>query len=87
MEYPPIFPSEKPKPTTTAAPTTTASQSTSTAAANDSSSAASTTSSTSASTATDNPIPGGRKKRSQTISTGYNYINVDVVTFILQQWK
>lgn len=75
MAYPLIFPTEKPKPKTTTAPTTTTNATTTASSENTTSSTANTTT---------NTTSGGRKKRSLTMSTGYNYINVEVVNFDLK---
>ena len=81
MAYPPIFPAEKPT-TTTAAPTTSTANTTS--ATQSTTTAASTNASdTTNSSATNNSSTENRKKRSISMSTGYNYINVEVASHII----
>ena len=86
MKLPPIFPPEKPKSTTTTLPTT---STTTTTVNNTESTTNATTTTTTATTTTTvgGMAPVGRKKRSLATSTGYNYINVEVVSYPLTQFS
>ena len=112
MRYPPIFPSEKPKPTTvattaTALNTTEAPESSNTSSSNANNSTSNNTADGASSTSSNDT---SRRKRSRYYgneenilevdldtttpgskaldkSTGYNYINVEVVTLISQYFS
>ena len=88
MRWPPHFPKERPKPTTTTVSTTTVNSTSSTTSGNDTSNATSNNNSNTDNSDNSTDTSGtGRKKRqlpsSSTpyykASTGYNYINVDIV--------
>ena len=87
LAWPPVFPPEKPKPTTTPAPTTTinttaAAQSTTASSDNATNSDANETTSTTDNQGSGAQMPIERKKRALPTSTGYNYIEVEVVSLV-----
>ena len=85
MRWPPIFPPERPKPTTTPAPTTTANATTEASSGNDTSNATTTAAAATTAAPANDPTTTesgfGRKKRQLAVTTGYNYINVDIVRY------
>ena len=78
MRWPPHFPKERPEPTTT---TTTESTTTANATATSSGNSTANASSSNNSSDTNTDTSTGRKKRQLDMSTGYNYINVDIVRY------